>query len=189
MIMNNGHSLFYPLMSRGIGTGGSYEKTLTDRNSYYIITNMNKQEKSLDIFKAKCRENNLRITPQRIAIYEIVKDDYSHPSADDVYKKIKGEFSNISFDTVNRTLLSFVDSGILKLAESYGRRKRFDSDIGSHHHLSCIKCGKIIDFIDKDFDGLKIPGSIENKYTVLGKRVVLEYICDKCSGKKYGGRK
>ncbi|MFH1459428.1 MAG: Fur family transcriptional regulator [Candidatus Omnitrophota bacterium] len=141
---------------------------------------MNKQNNSIDVFKLRCKENNLRITPQRIAIYEALKDDLTHPSADDVYKKIKINFPNISFDTVNRTLLSYADIGIIKIAESYNRQKRFDPFIENHHHLSCIKCGKIIDFDNKEFDDLKIPRSIEKKYNVLHKRVILEFICEKC---------
>ena len=86
-----------------------------------------------------------------------------------------------SFDTVNRTLSSFVDIGVLKIAESYNRQKRFDPNLDRHHHLSCIKCGKIVDFENKDFDRLKIPNTIKNKYRVLGKRVVIECICDRCS--------
>jgi Fur family peroxide stress response transcriptional regulator len=141
---------------------------------------MNNKKISLESFKIKCKDNRLRITPQRIAIYEILQGDDGHPSADDVYKKIKHRFPNISFDTVNRTLLSFVDSGIIKLTESYNRQKRFDPDIENHHHLSCIKCGKIIDFTEKDFDQIKIPKTIQDKYDIQGKRVVLEFICDKC---------
>jgi Fur family peroxide stress response transcriptional regulator len=150
---------------------------------------MKKQGKSLEFFITSCREHNLRITPQRTAIYKALKDDCSHPSADTVHRKIKKTFPNISFDTVNRTLLSFVDIGVLKIAESYNRQKRFDPNLENHHHLSCIKCGKIIDFNNKEFDELKIPNDIRNKYKVLGKKVVLECICNKCSGKsKKGGQ-
>ena len=145
---------------------------------------MDKIEKDLQLFKSKCKEFNLRITPQRPAIYKALKDDCSHPSTDSVFKKIKTIFPNISFDTVHRTLLTFVDIGVVRIAESYTRRKRFDPYIESHHHLSCIKCGKIIDFENKDFDELKIPINIKKNYKVLGKRVVLECICDKCRNKK-----
>lgn len=151
---------------------------------------MKYQAKSIEFFKARCREFNLRITPQRTAIYEALQDDGSHPSADTVYKKIKRKFPNVSFDTVNRTLLSFVDMGVLKIAESYNRRKRFDPYLENHHHLSCIKCGQIIDFENKVFDELEIPSAIRDRYEVLGKRVVIECICDRCSGKKRrGGRR
>jgi Fe2+ or Zn2+ uptake regulation protein len=56
--------------------------------------------------------------------------------------------------------------------------------------LSCVRCGKIVDFINEDFNGLRIPKGIKKKYTVLGKKVVIECICDECSRKnKRGGRR
>ncbi len=139
------------------------------------------------MLRSKCKHANLRITHQRAIIYEAVRGDTSHPCADDVYQKVRKLIPNISFDTVNRTLLSFVRIGIVKLAESYSRQKRFDPDVSNHHHLHCIKCGKIMDFQNTNLDALKVPRAIENQYLVLGKRVILEYICDKCASKKKGG--
>jgi Fur family peroxide stress response transcriptional regulator len=103
---------------------------------------------------------------------------------------MKRAFPHISLDTVNRTLLSFADIGLVKITESYNRRKRFDPNPENHHHLSCIRCGKIIDFENKDFDELKIPTDIQDTYMVIGKKVVIECICDTCSSKsKRGGRR
>ncbi|MCK5616453.1 transcriptional repressor [Candidatus Pacearchaeota archaeon] len=141
---------------------------------------MNSQSNRMEFLRQKCKEHKLKITPQRTAIYLELIDKRSHPSADDIYREIKNKYSNISFDTVNRTLLSFAEIGIIKITENYGRQKRFDTAIENHHHLCCIKCNRIIDFKNDQYDDLKIPSSISKKYTVLGKKVVLEGICDKC---------
>jgi len=141
---------------------------------------MNSKEIGLNFFKEKCKERNLKITPQRIAIYEQLMGDSSHPTADAVYQKIHKKFPHISFDTVNRTLLLFAETGIIKQTEHFGKHKRFDPDIDNHHHLFCVKCNRIIDFYSKEYDDIKIPEIIIEKYTVLGKKVVLEGICDKC---------
>lgn len=76
--------------------------------------------------------------------------------------------------------MSFVDLGLLKVVEGYGRPKRFDTDTDSHHHFQCLKCNKIIDFCDRGFDALEIPKDIKNRFTVTGKKVVLEGLCDSC---------
>jgi len=122
----------------------------------------------------------LRITPQRTAIYQELINDRSHPSVDDIYKRVNKKFPNISFDTVYRTMLSFADLGIVKMAESFGGRRRFDTETANHHHLCCVKCGEIIDFDNKKYDELEIPKAIKGKYKILGKRVVIECICEKC---------
>lgn len=142
---------------------------------------MNKQVLDADkIFHNKCREANLKITPQRTIIFDALMNDKGHPTADIVFQKVRKKIPNISFDTVSRTLLSFVDMGLLKVVEGYGRPKRFDTDTDSHHHFQCLKCNKIIDFCDTSFDAIEIPKDIKSKFTVTGKKVVLEGLCDSC---------
>jgi len=140
----------------------------------------NKRKDASEIFRAKCREKSLKITPQRTTIFEALACDRCHPTADIVFQKVRKKIPNISFDTVNRTLLFFVDIGLLKVVEGYGRPKRFDTDTDSHHHFQCIKCNKIIDFCNTGFDTLEIPKDIKNRFTVTGKKVVLEGFCDAC---------
>ncbi|MDP3731943.1 MAG: Fur family transcriptional regulator [Candidatus Omnitrophota bacterium] len=142
---------------------------------------MNKQAMDIsEVFRTKCRKANLKITPQRTIIFESLIGDKGHPSADLVFQKVRKKIPNISFDTVNRTLLSFVDMGFLKVVEGYGRPKRFDPDMENHHHFQCLKCNAIIDFSDRSFDALEVPAAIKNKFTVTGKKVVLEGLCGTC---------
>jgi Fur family transcriptional regulator, peroxide stress response regulator len=132
---------------------------------------------------AKCKEANLKITHQRAIIYEALRGDKSHPCTDDVFKKVRKQMPNISFDTVNRTLLSFVKIGLMKVVEGYGRPKRFEPDTADHHHFQCMKCNTIIDLYDRNFDKVKIPAAISKKFMVTGKKVILEGLCDKCNKK------
>jgi Fur family peroxide stress response transcriptional regulator len=141
---------------------------------------MNKKTESLNLFVSRCQENNLKITPQRTAIYKELLSAIDHPSADIIHKRVIKKFPHISLDTVNRTVLAFADLGIIKVVEGYGKPKRFDPDIDNHHHFQCVKCHKIIDFHNKTYDKIEIPNDIKNKLTVLNKKVVLEGICDKC---------
>ena len=154
---------------------------MTNKNYSYIVFIMNKQSGEVsETFRNKCREANLKITPQRMIIFESLVDDKGHPSADVVFQKVRKKIPNISFDTVNRTLLSFVDMGLLKVVEGYGRPKRFDPDMESHHHFQCVKCNKIIDFCDKTLDAIEVPKDIRSRFTVTGKKVVIEGLCDSC---------
>lgn len=140
-------------------------------------------EERLENFRLECRKNKLRITPQRIAIFKKLLNFHDHPTADEVFQTMKGDFSNISFDTVNRTLLSFAEIGLIDIIKSRGGSRRFDPNTDTHHHLHCVKCGKIIDFHSEVCDNLKIPKDIESQFTILSKRVVLNGICKECSQK------
>jgi Fur family transcriptional regulator, peroxide stress response regulator len=141
---------------------------------------INKQSDSLGIFHEKCKEAGLKITPQRMAIYQSLLGDKGHPCADMIFQRIRKKIANISFDTVNRTLLSFADLGLLKVVEGYGRPKRFDPDTQSHHHFQCLKCNKIIDFWDRSLDAFEIPKGLKSRFTITGKKMVLEGFCDAC---------
>jgi len=140
-------------------------------------------EKKLENFRLMCKKHNLKITPQRIAIYKELLHSGTHPSADDVFQNLKGDFANISYDTVNRTLLSLAEIGLIDVVKSPGGARRFDPNTDSHHHLHCVKCGKIMDFYSDVCDKLNVPEEIQSHFTVLSKRVVVNGICKACRQK------
>ena len=135
-------------------------------------------------FRKKLRENKIKVTPQRIAIYRELVNAKDHPSTDNIFKKIRKCFPKISFDTVNRTVLTFVRIDLIRIVEGGGRR--FDPNTGPHHHLRCIQCYSIIDFYSNDYDQLKLPKKIPGNFTILSKKVILEGVCEKCSNQKTG---
>jgi Fur family peroxide stress response transcriptional regulator len=138
----------------------------------------------MTLFRDECRKHHLKITPQRTAIYEELIKSRDHPSAITIYKRVRKIFPDISFDTVNRTLITFSEIGIASVVEGYGQPKRFDSDTQPHHHFRCVKCNNIVDFHSKSFDRVKIPEEFQKRFNILRKRIVLEGICDKCRKKQ-----
>ncbi len=135
-------------------------------------------------FRDRCKQHNLNITPQRIAIYEQLIKAGNHPDSDDIYEKVRTVFPHISLDTVYRTLSKFVEIGLIHVVEGYGEPKRYDPDINQHHHFRCRKCNKIMDFHDAHYDNLKIPKAVKKNYKVTNVKVILEGICNKCLRKR-----
>ncbi len=134
----------------------------------------------LDAFIEKCKASGLKITPQRIAIYQEVLRSSDHPSAEAIYRNVREAHPNISFDTVNRTLLTLAEMGFIQVVEGSGDVRRFDSNAEPHHHLRCIQCGAIIDFYHRKYDLLEIPKEIQGRFSVKKIRVVLEGSCHHC---------
>ncbi len=132
-------------------------------------------------FIDRCRQEGLKVTPQRIAIYKLLMESREHPSADAVYRKVAATHPTISFDTVNRTLLTFADIGVIDTVESYSVSRRYDTVTTPHHHAHCVRCGRIIDFVDPSLDALELPEEITGRCKVLGHRVVVSCICPDCS--------
>lgn len=139
------------------------------------------KEERIKRFIERCRQAGLKVTPQRLAIYNLLMDCADHPSADWVYRKITVTWPTISFDTVNRTLLTFAEIGVIDTVESYSLSRRFDSQTEKHHHLHCVKCGQITDLSDSSLDNVPVPAHIENGFTVTGTRVVISGICAECA--------
>jgi Fur family peroxide stress response transcriptional regulator len=137
----------------------------------------------MNIFYRRSKEHGLKITPQRTAIYQELLKAKDHPSADIIYRKIVKKLPNISFDTVNRTLLTFSKIGITNIVEGYGQPKRYDPDLDTHHHFRCTHCNKIIDFHNEDYDNLIVSQELQQQFAVFSKKVVLEGLCDLCKKK------
>ncbi len=162
---------------------------MTNRSIYYLVVIMKKEKKTISCaeldektrwFAGQCRQADLKVTPQRIAIYrELLKTD-EHPSAEMLYEKVKKVFPSISLDTVNRTLLTLNEIGVAFTVEGSGDAKRFDGGLDKHQHFKCVKCKRIIDFHHKPFDNIKLPAAIAKRFTVLRKTVYVEGICDLC---------
>lgn len=137
-------------------------------------------DQHIDRFVQSCRLHQLKITPQRVAIFRALVQSREHPTADQMFRGIRKSFPNISFDTVNRTLLTFAAIGVVDVVEVFGGPKRFDPDTGDHHHLHCTACGRIIDFEYDGYATLDVPPAVAQKFTVTGKRVVLKGLCETC---------
>jgi Fur family peroxide stress response transcriptional regulator len=128
-----------------------------------------------------CRRHKLKITPQRVAVYREVMQSRQHPTANMIFSTIKLAFPNISFDTVNRTLMTFAEIGVVDVVEGFGGPKRFDPDTNAHHHLHCTACGRINDFKYEGYAQLDVPEAISRTFTVTSMRVVLKGICEACN--------
>ena len=145
---------------------------------------INKRPNKLtDLFYEKCTEHGLKITPQRKVIYEELMKAKDHPTADILYKRARKSLSNISFDTVYRTLLSFTEIGVVSLVEGYGEQRRFEPNLHQHHHFRCIKCHAIFDFENNSYNNISVPPEVKKHGTVFSKRVVLEGFCSRCKGR------
>lgn len=173
-------------MSASIQKQFIIKNKLTNRSNSYIVIDMdyeNDKKKLMEIFHQRFKKYGLKITPQRTAVYQELIKTKNHPSAEIIYRKLYRKLPNISFDTVNRTLIMFSKIGIVNIVEGYGQPKRYDLDTDSHHHFRCMQCNKIIDFHSKEYDNISVPAEIQKQFTVFNKKVVLEGLCDRCKKK------
>jgi Fe2+ or Zn2+ uptake regulation protein len=90
----------------------------------------------------------LKLTPQRIAIVRLFAGDETHPTAQDLYEKLRPAFPSMSFATVYNTLDTLAKTGLAGIVRLPGRRgdaARFDPRTTPHHHAVCDACGAVLD--------------------------------------------
>lgn len=131
-------------------------------------------------FESSCRREGLRITPQRMAVYQALVEADDHPSAEMVCRRVRRRFPSISLDTVNRTLLTLNRIGAALIVEGSGEAKRFDGDLSRHQHFKCVRCRRIIDFRHEPFEHIPVPEILSERFRVLRSSVYFEGLCDSC---------
>lgn len=141
-------------------------------------------EEKLAQFRVKCRQKGLKITPQRLAVYEELLKSDKHPCAEVLCKKVRKKYPNISLDTVNRTLITLAEMGVAFIVEGSGDTKRFDGNLSSHQHFRCNKCKRIFDYHHEPFDNIDVPEEIAEHFEITKATVYLEGICKTCLQKK-----
>jgi Fe2+ or Zn2+ uptake regulation protein len=94
------------------------------------------------------RRAGLKLTPQRIAIVRVFASDDSHPTAQDLFERLRASFPSMSFATVYNTLDALARAGLAGIVRLPGKRgdaARFDPNTGPHHHAVCDGCGAVVD--------------------------------------------
>ena len=133
------------------------------------------------------RKNGYKATPQRIAIFEILKNK-DHPSAEEIYESLKKKYPSISLTTVYQTLHLFSELGIINELGFSDDRSRFDTNTHPHVNIICPICGKIRDLEDESV--LELWKKLEKKLgkTPIKHRFDVYVICDTCEKKIKAGK-
>lgn len=101
----------------------------------------NIMEKYVEILK----DNDLRITPQRLEILKYLDVHRSHPTVDEIYSALKKDNPSISKTTVYNSVETLKEHGIIQSLTITGSEMRYDYENKMHHHFLCNECGRIID--------------------------------------------
>ena len=120
---------------------------------------------SIEEIRKMLIDNDLKITPQRLAVLEQVIKVKDHPTADKIIDRIRRRNPNISVGTVYKILDTFVDHGLIAKVKTERDIMRYEAVREKHHHLYCSDSDRIEDYhddeltrmIDNYFSRKKIP--------------------------------
>ena len=129
------------------------------------------------------KEHNHRLTPQRVELVRLIAASEGHPSALQLYSRMKTRFPTMSPATVYKTLALLKDMGQV-LEIDLRDESHYDANRpGPHPHLICTKCGKIADG-ELELD----RSTIRRLETASGYRIVRPHLalfglCPRCKRK------
>ena len=122
----------------------------------------------------------LRETKQRTVILDELRRTKSHPSADELYRRVRRRLPRVSLGTVYRNLDMLSEQGVILKLDLGGTQRRFDGDIADHHHIRCTKCGCIDDLTGRPPCCLEEAFKDTHGYKITGHRLELTGLCPKC---------
>ena len=131
-------------------------------------------------------EKKLRKTNQRKVILETLLHDYSHPTADQIYEKVRKYLPRISLGTVYRNLEILSEGGVIQKLDLGGTQKRYDGNPLNHYHIKCIQCERIDDVHRKPIRAIRKAFTGMDGYQVLDYHLEFLGICPACQKKKKG---
>ncbi len=139
-------------------------------------------EAKLKSFIDRCRQEGLKITPQRVAVYEILLGSHNHPTVEEIYEEVKKRYPFVSLATVYRTVETLEQMGLAKKVCYWGSSARYDANTDEHHHLICVRCGAIKDIYMEE--NLSIPSEMEG-FRTEGYSVNIYGLCPECRTNDY----
>ncbi len=137
-------------------------------------------EERIEHFNELCRQHDLKITHQRLEIFRALLETIDHPTAEEVFQRIRHKLPTVSIDTVYRTLTLFESYNLISRVQCLSDKGRFDSNVEPHHHFICTQCKKIQDFYWPEFEQLELPENALSLGEMKVKRVELRGICEEC---------
>jgi len=113
-------------------------------------------------YRTELRKRGLRVTPQRLAVYEAVDMLHDHPTAEEVSQFIRKKHPDIATGTVYKTLDTLVEKDLIKRVKTDSGLLRYDAVKDTHHHIYCTHCDRIEDYYDEELTEM-IYGYFEKK--------------------------
>jgi Fur family peroxide stress response transcriptional regulator len=126
------------------------------------------------------REKNLKLTPQRYAIYKYLLSTKSHPSAEMIFEKIIVDYPTMSLATVYKTVKTLSEIGLIQELNVGEDNFRFDANVSNHSHIVCLECGRVDDVENIDFSFLNKEAEKHTDYIIQSHQLYFYGFCSEC---------
>jgi len=137
-------------------------------------------DRRVQAFVRTCRQRGMKVTHQRLEIFQELAASTAHPDAEAVYQAVSKRVPGLSRDTVYRTLATLEAEGLVRKVHPLSESARYDANLDRHHHFVCTTCGLVSDFCSEALDRLPLPASLESLGVIDSAQVQVRGTCSAC---------
>jgi Fur family transcriptional regulator, peroxide stress response regulator len=134
---------------------------------------------STDAIVLTMKQQGLRVTPQRFAVYANLLQRCDHPTAEQILTELNQDGPVSSLATVYSSLQALRTAGLIKEVLLEAGVGRYDAKVQPHHHLCCNGCGSIADIPWAAFTDLDVS-QMAAQFQAQTYEVVVRGICQSC---------
>ena len=125
--------------------------------------------------------SGLKVTVPRLKVLDLFQHSPErHLTAEDVYRRLLEEHSDIGLATVYRVLTQFEQAGLLVRHHFEGAKAVYELNEGAHHdHLVCLQCGRVEEFYDAEIEKRQVKVAKERGFAITEHALYLYADCTK----------
>ena len=123
----------------------------------------------------------LRMTDQRRAVYDALMGKRDHPTAVEVFMRVKGKMPSISLATVYNCLETLTDCGLVKSVNHDREPSRYCPNLNEHAHFFCTDCGTVADIPLRSKKRPHEIWDVPSDVTIEQSEVAFRGLCPKCA--------
>jgi Fur family transcriptional regulator, ferric uptake regulator len=127
------------------------------------------------------KSTGLKATLPRLKVLEVFqKGAQRHMTAEDVFRVLLQERSDVGLATVYRVLTQFEQAGILNRSNFESGKAVYELNEGQHHdHLVCLDCGIVEEFYDAEIESRQNDVAKARGFTIAEHALSLYAHCNK----------
>lgn len=129
------------------------------------------------------REHRLKVTPQRLAIFHMLTNTKSHPSAEMIYNSLRDTHPTMSLATVYKTLDALVKASLVQQINVGEDSFRYDATTQSHPHIICSTCHCVHDLEADALPDLKSTVAEKTGFNLSHEQLYFYGVCPDCQSK------
>lgn len=132
---------------------------------------------------ALLRERGFKVTPQRLAIYDVLCNTTEHPSAEAIFNQLQPHYPTMSLATVYKTIEILKEIGLVQVLNVGEDSFRYDANTENHPHVRCMVCKRVDDIFDVDASDFMAKVAEKTAYQLTGQQFYFYGICPDCQVK------